>query len=176
MFSGRCVPHPPSRWVAVQRGSRPPGLTSTRVATRRGSDQGRVAEEKVLKRRSFCPELRASRCRRRLRRQSVPGRTAVPGPTAVLGQTEDMAQPEPVAPIRTQWRATGAVGARQDFGLGPMFADLPDEAATMCRTFALLGAAGRAHHRPAEDDPPRRRRPSPSKTTTGLNHTHRKTH
>ena len=66
-----------------------------------------------------------SRRGRRLQGQDVLRQTAVPG------QTEDMAQPKPVTQIQNLWRAIVTVGAQQDFGLGPMPADLADQAANV---------------------------------------------
>ena len=43
-----------------------------------------------------------------------------------------------------------AVGTQQDFCLGPMPGDLPDQSADMGRALGPLGAAGRAQQRPDE--------------------------
>ncbi len=70
--------------------------------------------------------------------------------TPVFGQTKNIAHPEPVTQIQNLRGAIVTVGAQQDFGLGPMPADLPDQSANVGRTLSAPGAAGRAQQRPDE--------------------------
>jgi len=66
--------------------------------------------------------------------------------------------PEPVTQIQNLWRAIVTVGAKENLRLGPMFADLADQAANVDFTLSALGVPGRAQHRsdepavPVEDD------------------------